>query len=629
MNKFSTLRKISLAVLALLLVAALWLWWTRPRRVEMSDYAPANALIYVEANDLPRLARAVTATDAWQTLAPLAEVDSRIPSGKPSAFDFYSLAAKWLAWTGVGTSEAVVLARAQTAFVVTGFDASTEDAAESGKSLNIKPHVAAVIESHTSERRLRSVIEKLAGDLARKAYGEVSFATVAQNDKNAPPLLIWTANSSQAKSSQANNAKSNEAKSNEARRIVAAVTETVAVIGNDESAVRACLAVRRGESSALSSDKNLSAMLDRVKGRDALAFGYVTPAGAARLAQVATLVYGSRLSSDPRLQSIAAVTLPQLAGKFVGSAAWSAHESSVGIEDTYFIALPGGLGARLRPALATDANAREIAASGANFAALLPASTYQFTLYTPRNPEAAWRALQAAVSSQLGDVTLQAVLGKLNVFDALLKPYGIDSPRDFLRAVNSPAATARLEAQSGAPLLLVSVRDRDALQTQIRKRLGAGAKTERIGDAEMMIARRSEEDENEAASFVGDFLIFGAVDDVRRCLEAHARQQTFAQTDAAKSLASATANSDDANSAAPNVITLTDDRKAAYNFVSLFGKRIITPQRVAQDAARAKEFNAHAYARSETIVADDGIEKRTRSSFGLFGSLVAQFAPKK
>ena len=37
------------AVLSLAVIGA-WLWWVRPRNVDMAAYAPADSLLYLEAN---------------------------------------------------------------------------------------------------------------------------------------------------------------------------------------------------------------------------------------------------------------------------------------------------------------------------------------------------------------------------------------------------------------------------------------------------------------------------------------------------------------------------------------------------------------------------------------------------
>src|SRR5205823_629898 len=105
--------------------------------------------------------------------------------------------------------------------------------------------------------------------------------------------------------------------------IVAAVAGSVAIIGNDEATVQACLAVRRGERLALTSDPQLAEMRERMRADAALAFGYVPPPGARRLLALAVVAYAGRFADDQRAQSAAAILLPQLANRLLGGAAWS------------------------------------------------------------------------------------------------------------------------------------------------------------------------------------------------------------------------------------------------------------------------------------------------------------------
>ena len=57
----------ALIVLLLLVAAAFaWLWLTRPTKVEMAAYVPADSIVYFEADSLPDIFDGVTSTDAWR-----------------------------------------------------------------------------------------------------------------------------------------------------------------------------------------------------------------------------------------------------------------------------------------------------------------------------------------------------------------------------------------------------------------------------------------------------------------------------------------------------------------------------------------------------------------------------------
>jgi len=67
--------------------------------------------------------------------------------------------------------------------------------------------------------------------------------------------------------------------------------------------------------------------------------------------------------------------------------------------------------------------------------------------------------------------------------------------------------------------------------------------------------------------------------------------------------------------------TLTDERESARAVLSHFARRGDEPRLEAALARRR-------YAVSETLLADGGFEKRTRSAFGLFGEVVTRAAPR-
>lgn len=573
------LRRVLAIIVALVLLVIGWLWWNRPQRVDMAAYVPSDAMLYFEADSLPEILSGMVSTDAWRALAPPAGIDTDF--GK---LDRWSRVA---AWTGVGTADAVVLSRAQLAVAVLGFDAAEAPEA----TLKITPRIALVAETQTGESRVRSALEKLVGDFARRAYGS---PRVERQETEDTFYITWTA------------------PTDARRKIVAAVSESVAVVGNDRSAVDACLAAKRGERPALSSDPQLEQMRERMGAGDALAFGYVPPGNAARLLEVSALAYVGQLSSNPRTQSVIASLLPPLANKLLGSAAWSTRTVNGALEDSYFLTLQNGLAPRLEEALAAAIND-----AGDGASAFLPADTYQLTRYNYRDPEATWRGFNAAISTQL-DALSAPFVGRF--LEEALKPYGVEQPREFLRAVGSELVTARLDNGGDSTVLVVEVRDREKLQSEVRRHLGGGARASRVGDAEMFV---SSEEERGAAAFVGGHLLLGKVETVQRCLDARAGGRTLAPADRFKR---APRNLFD--TPPTGVVTLTDDEESALAFVSYFApKRAASTNSAANPEAFRRALSQRPYAVTETRFTADGFERKTRSSFGNFGTLVGRFAP--
>ncbi|HLL76399.1 MAG TPA: hypothetical protein VK421_14195 [Pyrinomonadaceae bacterium] len=559
----------------LLLLAAAWLWWNRPQRIDIAAYAPADSIIYLEADDLPAILAGLTTTDAWRSLAPAAGL--RTDLGRVGWLGRLS------AWTGVGPAESVVLSRAQVAVVVLGFE--TEGA--SGGEAVVRPRLALVAETHTGHERTRAAVLKFAGDFARSAYGETKLE---QTGREGLTLLNW---------SQVNGT----------RTLRAAVSDGYAVVGTDEAAVEACLAVRRGERPSMGTDARLAEMRERVgAGDSALAFGYVPRQAAPRLSEIAAVLLASRMPLDAAEQSGAAIILPQLASRLLGGAAWGFHINEGAADDRYFLELGEGIAPRLSAALESP---REPPPDLASF---VPADARLLTRYNFAEPVEAWRGLNAVVSSQV-DFTIAPVVVRL--LDQQLLPYGIESPREFLRAVGPAVATARLDAEGERLALAAAVRDETALRALVRKRFG-GKQPTKIGDAELFTA---DADEDTAVAFAAGHVVTGDAESVRRCLQARASGRTLDTVEAFKR-----AKRDDSSPAAqPHILTLADDREQARGFVSFVARQRGARQRPPDAGALEKALSALPFSSSETRLAAGGFERRTRSAFGQFGSLILRF----
>lgn len=569
-----SLRKLIAFVVVLAALAAAWLWWNRPQKVDMAAYVPADSLVYLEANSLPEIVSGMSQTDAWKALAP--------PAGISSYIGEVAWLSRLPALTGIGSAETVVLARAQVAIAVLSLEA-----ADAGETLKIKPRYGVIAETHTSEWRTRSAVEKRIGAFARRAYRSPAVERKTIDDIE---FVTWKAPEGE-------------------RQIVAAVTGSLAVIGTDENSVRAILAVKRGERPSLLGNPALEEMRSRVDARNARAFGYVSPQGAAQLLELGVAAYAGQISNNPQIQGAIASRLPQLANKLLGGAGWSARFVNGAVEDRYFLALQNGVAARLKEPLTPAAGSAGIKASR-----LLPQDAYRLTRYNYRNPSEAWRGFNAAISSQLdalGAVSVSILL------KAALQPYGIEEPEAFLSAIGTEIVTVGLDDGASGTVTIVEVKDEKALRDFVNKRLGLKPKIESVGDAELLISR---DEERGAASFVSGHLITGSEENVRRCLEARAGGQTMdASLPFQDSLRRA--------SGSPGVVTFTDDDASARTLITAIASEPAARTRPFNEEETERALNRLPYTVSETNLMEGGFERRTISAFGQFGSLISQFSP--
>lgn len=544
----------------------------------MSAYVPADALLYLEINNLPQVVNSLTKTDGWNALAG--------PAGIKSGLGNVGWLGRLAAWTGIGAADTIVYSRMQIAAIVLGIAA-----ADGGESLNVKPRVALVVETHSSAGRTLATIEKNVGNFALRAYEN---PRIEKKEIDGAHWITWSSPSGE-------------------RRIVAAVIGSVAIIGNDEKAVQACLAVRRGERPSLSGNLELEEARLRVPYNGTLAFGFMSSQGATALSELVAAIYVGQLSEAAQERSIAANLVPQVAKKILGSIGWSTRLTDGGVEDSYFISLNNDAGARLRAAL-SPASADSVPAAG-----LLPADTYSLTRYETRDALTAWRGLNFSISSQL-DPVLAILIPRF--LEAALSPYGIEDSDLFLQAIGHRVVTARIENGGHSTVLIVEVRDEKTLRALVSKRLGANQPpVEVIGDAEML---SSTDEKRGAASFINGHLLMGPKESVRRCLYARQRGEalvTLKDFEKSRGTASIVGTS--------HVLTLTKDFVSAREFIIF-----IANQPVAHAGpVDAKELDARllqlSYAVSEMNFVEGGIERRTRSTFGLLGTLATQFNPRK
>jgi hypothetical protein len=568
------LRRLLPYLLALFVVAVVWVLWNRPKRVDMAAYVPADSLVYLEANSLPDIASGIAHTDAWKALAPAAGIRSGLGE------------VGWLsriaAWTGIGTADVVVFSRAQVAATVLGVEAT-----DGGETLGVKPRYALVVETHTGASRARAAIEKRVENFARRAYGE---PRLEQKELDGVRWSTWSATTNE-------------------RRIILAMVESVAIIGNDEATVRACLAVRRGERPSMSGNIEMEEMRRRLAGEGTLAFGYVSAQGAAKLFEVAAAYYVGQASQDPQTQSLAANILPQMAKKIFGSGGWSTRIVNGAVEDIYFVPVRNDAAARLRESL-TPASTTKLSASE-----LLPENAYSVTRYTTRDPLSAWRGLNLSISSQLDPVLAVMVSPFLT---AALRPYGIEEPTLFLQMIGPEIFTARLDDKGESTVIIVAVRDEKSLREFVLKRLATKTpQTERVGEAEILF---SNDEERGAASFVAGHLLLGTKQSLRRCLEARQQGRTLA---AAQDFQQTTQMSSAVGPA--HAVTYTKEVAPARAFISFIASQRAARAQPANEQELERALNQLPYTVRTTQLIEGAIERKTRSSFGQLGVLAAQF----
>ena len=535
----------------------------------MSAYVPAESLAFIEVNDLVGVANGITETEAWRVLAP--------PLGAPSQLVPYSWSIKFARWTGIGSAEALLLARSQFGLFFTQAQAT-----ESANTLTIKPLAALVIETHTSQRRMKAVVEKHVDQFARRSFGE---ASIARKQIDGVELVQWRS-------------------ADNSRQLILAVVDTVAIVGNDESVVLRCIEVRRGRQPSLASNQQLQTMKQQLRGSQAALFGFVPKAGVKAVIQAWAFARAGNAADGAAVAPL----ISNAFGNLIDGFAWTSRFDQAGTEDQCRVALAQGVSQPLSDDLTPEPISDKL-----NFS-FVPAGAISVTSYQLRNPASFWRELNAVVSSRSD--ALMAVASR-PLLKALLEPYGITDPDSFFAAIGPRLQLVRLDSATPA-VLIAQTFDKPALRKLAEQRLGRQPKSERFDDTEILVGS-----DGWSFAFAGEYFVTGPADAVRRCLDAKARGQSIA-TNSSFTRARSTVDV-----SLPIVsLTLVPDGPTAISFVELFSSK----ERSAF-STNAASFQQSAdslpYSVSVTMMKGDAVEWSSRSSFGLLGSLFTAFAPEK
>ncbi|HWN12116.1 MAG TPA: hypothetical protein VNO50_22995 [Pyrinomonadaceae bacterium] len=554
-------------LIGLFVVAAAWLWWVKPRQVDMAAHAPANSILYLEANSPAKIAQSLQNTEAWKLVHDLAGTEPE------------PLQSSWLqelvAWTGIGPVESVILARAQVAVVVTDLGA-TEDS----DTLRIKPEGALIIETKTSERRIRPVIDNAARKLAEITYGKPELRSTNIDGFD---FSEWVSPDG-------------------TRQIVVVVVGSLVIIGNTRRAVQSCLAVKQRGAPSLKDDAELSRIRFELRGNDALTFGYVPPGNSAKLLSIGVPLLMGRAPVNSEFQRL----VTSGASKVFGSLAWTSRPFRTGIEDRFLISLQPQILARLKPVFTS-------ARVSSDVERIVPADVTSITFYKFENPSSVWHTMKSSISSQID--ALSAVVFT-SLFNSSLGSYGIDDPESFLSTTSADIITFRIDQNAERSLLVARVKDEAKLRELLAKTMRIRSAGPAVSQVEILVDTEGET----AASFVRDFIVMGSPAEVLKYAQVLSTGNPALDPDKFKKAIMFAPLTSSAN-----ILTYTDDSDRVRNFFSA----AFAAQRVAPVPRNRMDqlLSQLPYAATETTLGERGIERTTVSPLGQFSTLLPLLIP--
>ena len=451
------IRLFAVLTFSFLIIATLAIWWSWPDKVDMARYAPGDALVYIEVNNLADVTTALKGTEIMSTISPALGITST------SGSKWSLLAAK----AGIGPAQTVIFSRAQLALVVLGVNTQTSEDA-----LRIKPEAALIVETQTPKWRMRSVAVENIKRLAQFAYGNATCV-----ERNGEKDYVECTEPARS------------------RKLIGAIEGSTVIIGNSDKTVDSCLAVRRGQRPNLSSDSDLIRSRKDLQGESALGFGYVSPANSARLVSLGIPLLMGKAPGDSQFEDL----LMRSAAKVLRGMAWTSKFKAGRIEDHYQISLDPQVTTRLGPAF-------EIAEDDDAFWKLVPASFRSLTIYRSKDPQAAWFSLDSAASMKLDAVSTVLIASLLK---SGLSSYGLENPKDSLATMAPPLVTIRPALGEGS-LLLARVKN----EQQLRKILATAFVEPEKGQILSGLESQPNREKEFTAIFVDGFLMVGRTEQI-------------------------------------------------------------------------------------------------------------------
>ena len=573
MRRLKKFRRIAVLLIIVIVVACgAWLYWNRVTPSDLASWAPADSLAYVEVNDLSAVAEGVQQTQAWKSLAPLLGAPSQLAPSKSLV--------RLARWTGMGSADAVVFARSQVAVVFSGAE-GTQD----GSTLVIKPLLTLIIDTHTSQRRMRAAVENHLEQIARDDFGN---PTIARKQTAGVELEEWQSEDG-------------------TRKIVATFVDTAVIVANDEASVLRAVEAGTGKRTSLKNQAELDQLRRGVDSSTAAVFGFVTQAGVKSLLQAYVLKTeeGDGVSGDSITK---ARLLSDIFGGIVKQMAWTARFTEGAVEDRFLISLAQGVTDRLRVSMSPD-GAPDLAQLP-----FVPPDAGSVSLYAFHDSAAVWSDLSAVIASH---ADLVGAIAARPVMKGLLSSYGVADAETFTRGIGTRLQTVRGEEKNSA-VLVAEVFDRPTIEKAIAPRFGNNPRKERFGDADLLIAA-----DNWTAAFYQNSFLIGAGDQVRRCLQTSAKGESVSSTQPFRQAQRFVDVSQPLM-----VMTFAKDSRAAVSFVDSFSRQSRSAFSTSA-AGIAQASQSLPFAMSAVVIKEGRLEWTSRSSFGIGGAIATELLPRK
>ncbi|MBS1788831.1 MAG: hypothetical protein JST85_13970 [Acidobacteria bacterium] len=561
--------KVSLAVLLLVLLGTSgWYYFSRPEPVEIATCVPESAMAYLEINNLPQLATDLTATRAWQQLAPAYGLSDKLA--------YLSQAGKlsWLAGL-TGNNEATVLARAQAAIVITGLEAREEA---------IKPRFALLILSARNENALRAVIEKHLPELANDLLGPTSKLT---SDQAGTALTVYRSTT------------------NSDKQLFSAQAKDIWILANHADAIRDCLNTIQGRQASMANNFYRQ-QAQPVIGTNATAFGFVTGEGVKRLLRLGTYLASNGIVGKAALAGAVGDVFTEFSGRTCDGLAYGASFENGQVVDRYVTLFKPELTDKLKEIV-------KINPAEAQALSIIPAAAQEVTIYKVFRPSQTLEEIEKAVSARVD--AAQSFLLHQFVLGMREAAFGDKSAELAKAAIGDEIASFNLSKNPTDRVWLIAARDpakiaqlAENILTLFQNKRVATLSRETVNGHEVL---SSSEQFRGSAVFIGNFLALGQRSQLIGLIEANqARQSLKTSPQLAATAKFATS--------APSLSysSVKDESREMMTELARFAGLAVIP-------AKVTALDQLPLAASATSIGDQGLLVETHSPFGNLPFLVS------
>lgn len=503
----------------------------------MSSLAPKDAAVYLEIKDLSQTLNALTVNRIFQENS----------ADKPN----------------FSTLENI-----QAAVVINGFDASEKQVSDDNSILDLKPKFVAIADTHRWNSSAVAIAESQIGKFAQNLYGsDVELETF---EKSGAKFFVWT--------------------SRGGHKLFSAVSDSVIYVGNNETLLEKCLAVKRGEAESLIKNEKFIRSLERRNLENLVAFGYVSPEGVKQFADIAGISAAAEAEDEAIEKNLIARILPRILQNTTEEIVWTARKTEGKIEDDFFISLNDETARIFRETLASTSP------KTANADKYLPADIFGVTSYNLANPSIAWRSLLLVTARSIDPTSGKYLVQYSN---QLLAPYGISNAQMFLNAVDSEISTVQFDSEGTGSAVVAEVKD----AAQIKKSI-ADIDFESVpvknGNARIWKSKNGEI----IAAFIENKFILGDAASVLKCLQARRSGQNFTPSQSFQRFAETPSTA----------VTFGKNPAAADKIVLVLGKAKLNNPQTMPEYFTLTRFT------------EVGIERKTISDFGFLGTLLEQIS---